>query len=144
MDAAEPSSNNISASNLYRLASMLEDEECRKHARETVQAFEAEVEQFPWCFAGMLGSVVVGRLGGKGVVVTGLNNETGKVEKGKAADIVTKLREKVGVGRTVVALGKGKGSWIRERNVLLKDLDVESEGVMVCEDGVCRQGEEFL
>ena len=123
---------------------MLEDEEYRKHAKETVQAFEAEVEQFPWCFAGMLGSVVVGRLGGKGVVVTGLGTNTGEVEKGKAADIVKRLREKVGVGRTVVALGRGVGEWIKERNSLLEDLDVEREGVMVCEGGVCRQGEEFL
>ena len=92
----------------------------------------------------MLGSVVVGRLGGKGVVVTGLGTNTGEAEKGKAADIVKRLREKVGVGRTVVALGRGVGEWIKERNLLLKDLDVEREGVMVCEGGVCRQGEEFL
>jgi hypothetical protein len=92
----------------------------------------------------MLGSVVVGRLGGKGVVVTGLGTNTSEVEKGKAADIVKRLREKAGVGRTVVALGRGVGEWIKERNLLLKDLDVEREGVMVCEGGVCRQGEEFL
>lgn len=144
MDAAEPSSNNISASNLYRLASMLEDEGYRTRAKETVQAFEAEVEQFPWCFAGMLGSVVVGRLGGKGVVVTGLQTNAGETEKGTAADVVEKLREKVGVGRTVVALGQGVGEWVKERNLLLKDLDVEKEAVMVCEGGTCRLGEEFL
>ncbi|KAL9043465.1 MAG: hypothetical protein Q9214_003354, partial [Letrouitia sp. 1 TL-2023] len=52
MDAAEPSANNIAASNLHRLASMLDDSEYATLARETVAAFEAEVEQFPWCFVG--------------------------------------------------------------------------------------------
>lgn len=98
----------------------------------------------------MLGSVVLGRLEGSGVVVTGLGTKTGEmeegedVERGKAADTVKMLRERVGVGRTVVALGKGVGTWIRERNALLTDLDVEKEGVMVCEGGVCRQGHDFL
>ena len=144
MDAAEPSSNSISASNLYRLASMLEDEEYGRHAKETVQAFEAEVEQFPWCFAGMLGSVVMGRLGCKGVIITGLNDQA-RDEKGSGVmKAVKKLGEKVGVGRTVVALGEGTGAWVKERNMLLKDLDVKKQGVMVCEGGVCREGTEFL
>ncbi|KAL9631371.1 MAG: hypothetical protein Q9164_005935, partial [Protoblastenia rupestris] len=51
MDAAEPSSNNVSARNLYRLSCMLDDEGYAKIAGETVMAFEAEVEQFPHTFA---------------------------------------------------------------------------------------------
>ena len=36
-----------------------------------MRAFEAEVEQWPFTFPGMLGSVVLGRLGVSGVVVVG-------------------------------------------------------------------------
>lgn len=133
MDAAEPSGNNISARNLYRLSSMLNDSNYFKTAGETVQAFEAEVEQFPYCFAGMLGSVVMGRLGLKGVVLTGDNQ-----------DVVRKLRGVVAPNRTVVWIGGGHGEWLRRRNGLLRDVDGEKAGVMVCEGGVCREGMEFL
>ncbi|KAL8803133.1 MAG: hypothetical protein Q9200_006341, partial [Gallowayella weberi] len=68
MDAAEPSSNSISASNLYRLSSLLNDDGYGRLAQETVGAFEAEVAEFPHCFAGMLGSVVLGKVGVTGVV----------------------------------------------------------------------------
>ena len=133
MDAAEPSSNNISARNLYRLSSMLDDTSYFKKAKETVEAFEAEVEQFPFTFSGMLGSVVMGHLGLKGIVLTGENEE-----------ILKRLRQTVRPNSTVVALGKGKGSWLRERNDLLKQIDAEKDGVMVCEGSACREGVEFV
>ena len=133
MDAAEPSSNNISARNLYRLSSMLDDASYFKKAKETVEAFEAEVEQFPFTFSGMLGSVVMGHLGLKGIVLTGENGE-----------ILKRLRQTVRPNSTVVALGKGKGSWLRERNDLLKQINAEKDGVMVCEGGACREGVEFV
>ncbi len=133
MDAAEPSSNNISARNLYRLSSMLDDASYFKKAKETVEAFDAEVEQFPFTFSGMLGSVVMGRLGLKGIVLSGENEE-----------ILKRLRQTVRPNSTIVALGEGKASWLRERNHLLKQMDPEKTGVMVCEDGACRDGYDFV
>ena len=47
MDNAEPSANTLSAGNLFRLASLLEDEEYAALARKTIMAFEAEIEQWP-------------------------------------------------------------------------------------------------
>ena len=133
MDAAEPSSNNISARNLYRLSSMLNDASYFKKAKETVEAFEAEIEQFPFTFSGMLGSVVMGRLGLKGIVLTGEYDETLK-----------RLRQTIRPNSTVVALGNGKGSWLRQRNDLLKQLDTAKNGISVCEGGACREGVEFV
>ena len=133
MDAAEPSSNNISARNLYRLSSMLDDASYFKKAKETVEAFEAEVEQFPFTFSGMLGSVAISHLGLKGIVLTGENEE-----------LLKRLRQTVRPNGTVVAVGKGRGSWLRERNDLLKQIDAEKDGVMVCEGGACREGVEFV
>ena len=133
MDAAEPSSNNISARNLYRLSSIFDDASYFEKAEETVEAFEAEVEQFPFTFSGMLGSVVMGRLGMKSIVFTGENDENLK-----------RFRQTVRPNSTVVALGKGKGSWLRERNDLLKHMDAEKDGVMVCEGGTCREGNELI
>lgn len=133
MDAAEPSSNNISARNLYRLSALLEDASYFKLAGETVQAFEAEVEQFPYCFAGMMGSVVMGRLGLKAVVLTG---------NGEVA--LKKLRQQIRPNAVITALNGGRGKWLRERNALLRDVDVERDGVMICEGGACREGLEYL
>ena len=112
---------------------MLDDSEYARLARTTVSAFEAEIEQYPHSFVGMLGSVVDARLGIKGVVITG---EVGE-------EVERKLRGEIGVGRTVVRVGKGDG-WLRGRSRLLGAMDLEKEVVMVCEGGVCREGVEHL
>lgn len=88
------------------------------------------MEQFPWCFAGMLESIVWERCGGRGVVLVGKDD----------GDVLRKLRREIGIGRTVAELGKGKGEWIRERNALLKEMHLGKEGVWVCEGGRCREG----
>ena len=125
---------------------MLDDEDYARVARETVQAFEAEVEQFPWCFAGLLGGVVWDRCGGKAVMIVSNDDDEDEAEAdlvenhGIISEAVKRLRRKVGgVGRTVVAVGKGKGEWLRERNNLVKNLDLNKEGIWICEGKVCRE-----
>ncbi|KAL8712754.1 MAG: hypothetical protein Q9220_002962 [cf. Caloplaca sp. 1 TL-2023] len=130
MDAAEPSSNSVSASNLHRLASLLNSTEYSNLATSTTAAFEAEILQFPHCFAGMLGSVVCSRVGVKGVVL---------MDKGNA-EVRRKIWEGVGVGRTVAW---GGGEWLRGRNELVAAMKEGGE-VMVCEGGFCREGVEFV
>lgn len=134
MDSAEPSSNNISASNLHRLASMLDDEEYARHARETVAAFEAEIEQFPFTFTGMLGSIVKSKLGSKSAVITGQGKE----------EVMLALRSSIGPARTVTRLGDGKGEWLKGRNALIGDLDGTRQGVWVCEGRSCKEGLQHL
>ncbi|RBR17092.1 uncharacterized protein FIESC28_06594 [Fusarium coffeatum] len=63
MDTSLPSTNAVSVSNLFRLASLLSDEDLAVKARQTINAFEVEVGQHPWLFPGMLDSVVTARLG---------------------------------------------------------------------------------
>lgn len=88
------------------------------------------MEQFPWCFTGMLEGIIWERCGGRGVVLVGEGD----------GDVAKKLRREVGVVRTVMGLGKGKGEWIRGRNALVKEMDMGREGVWVCEGGKCREG----
>lgn len=135
MDSAEPSSNSVSASNLHRLSSMLDDEEYGRHARETMAAFEAELEQFPFTFTGMLGSIVRAQLGCKGVIITGGEENQGAMQK---------LRAGIGVGRTVTRLGGGKGEWLKQRNALAGALDASKDGVFICEGRVCKEGLQYL
>ncbi|UKZ82467.1 hypothetical protein TrVFT333_010256 [Trichoderma virens FT-333] len=63
MDTSLPSTNGVSVSNLFRLGELLGDEKFTGFARETINAFEAEMLQHPWLFPGLLGGVVVARLG---------------------------------------------------------------------------------
>ncbi|KFZ06969.1 hypothetical protein V501_06900, partial [Pseudogymnoascus sp. VKM F-4519 (FW-2642)] len=63
MDASEPSTNGVSASNLFRLASLLGDDKYEALAKETVGAFEAEIMQYPWLFGSFMPSVVAGVTG---------------------------------------------------------------------------------
>ncbi len=132
MDSAEPSTNGISAQNLYRLGSLLEDEEYTDRAKKTVQAFEAEIMQHPFLFSSLLAGVVCGSVGMKGFVICG--EGTGVEKK------VREIRGTICSNSTVVRLGGGaKSEWLRERNSLLKGMDVAKARVQVCEGGVCRE-----
>lgn len=113
---------------------MLDDDTYAVIARETVQAFEAEVEQFPWCFVGLLGSVAWERCGGKTIMIVSNDDADGKI-----GETLKRLRKKVGWCRTIVAVGKGKGDWLRERNRLVGSLDISKEGIWICEGKVCKQ-----
>lgn len=62
MDNAEPSTNGVSACNLFRLGSLLSDEYYKSEAKRTMEAFEAEMLQYPWLFASFLTGVVAGEV----------------------------------------------------------------------------------
>jgi uncharacterized protein YyaL (SSP411 family) len=135
MDNAEPSTNGLSAQNLFRLGSLLADESYTASAKSTVQAFEAELLQHPFLFASMLVPVVESRLGVRGVVVVG-QSQAGK-------QWLRAYRGRVSVGETVVNLdskdgGKKEGAaWLRQRNPLLRDL--KGEKILVCEGTTCKE-----
>lgn len=137
MDNAEPSTNGITASNLSRLSSILEDEEYASLAKSTVQAFEAEIMQHPFLFTSLLDSVVSGRLGMTSVVITGEGDE---VEKA-----VQTARNSVNSFRTVVRIdGGAKSAWLSKRNELIGTLDPSKTAIQVCANKTCRllEGEE--
>ncbi|KAI1857781.1 uncharacterized protein JN550_013044 [Neoarthrinium moseri] len=71
MDSVQPSENAVSAANLFRLGSLLDDERYTQLAVETVNAFEAEMLQYPYLFPGLLTSVVAWKLGVQSSVVMG-------------------------------------------------------------------------
>ncbi|KAK4183697.1 spermatogenesis-associated protein 20 [Podospora australis] len=65
MDKSQPSTNAVSASNLFRLGALLDENKYTLQAKETINAFEAEVLQHPWLFNSLLTGVVNHRLGVK-------------------------------------------------------------------------------
>ena len=72
MDKSAPSTNAVSASNLFRLGTLRRNEDGERYlrqAKETVNAFEAEILQYPWLFVSLLTGVVTARLGVRTAVV---------------------------------------------------------------------------
>lgn len=65
MDKSQPSTNAVSASNLFRLGALLDDDRYTLQAKATINAFEAEVLQHPWLYNSLLTGVVNHRLGVK-------------------------------------------------------------------------------
>ena len=131
MDNAEPGTNGVSARNLDRLSALLEDEEYAKKARETTSAFEAEIMQHPFLFPGMMDSIVTAKFGIKHAVITG--------EGEQAEEWLRRYRERpAGLG-AISRVGKDMGAWLRQRNPLVKSMNTEKAGVMVCENGTCRE-----
>ncbi|KAI0120669.1 hypothetical protein BJ170DRAFT_159606 [Xylariales sp. AK1849] len=63
MDTSQPSTNAVSVSNLFRLGALLDDARYTHLAKETINAFEAEMLQYPYLFPGLLSSVVASKLG---------------------------------------------------------------------------------
>ncbi|KAF2268962.1 hypothetical protein CC78DRAFT_333206 [Lojkania enalia] len=130
MDSAEPGTNGVSAQNLDRLAALLEDKDYMKRARETASAFEVEVMQHPFLFSSLMDSVVIGKLGNKHAVITG--------EGERVEEWLRSYRSKPRSLGTVSRIGEGMGRWLKERNELVKSMDGGKEGVMLCEQGACR------
>lgn len=131
MDNAEPSTNGVSASNLFRLGSLLNDESYEKMGKQTMAAFEVEMGQHPGLFSGMMSSVVATTLGMKGIMVVG---------EGEAADkAIKKFNENITPNCTILRVGGGaKSDWLRNRNELLKDVDETKAMLQLCEGGVCK------
>jgi len=134
MDAAEPSTNGVAACNLHRLAALFSDDIYASLARSTLAAFGTEIIQHPFLYAGMLSSVVAGRVGVRSVVFCG---------EGEAVNAaVGRARLRARPNTVVVRLSEGGGvkcQWIRERNPLFKSMDVRKEKIQVCADGVCKE-----
>lgn len=133
MDTSDPSTNGTSASNLFRLSSLLHDEDYGEKAKETVQAFESEILQYPWLFGSFMPGVVAGRLGVRGVVVVAADGD-GDERMEKVEEFEKAPRGGLG---TFAKIGKD-ASWLRERNTLLKDVGKDGKTrVLVCEGGRC-------
>jgi uncharacterized protein YyaL (SSP411 family) len=134
MDSSEPSTNGTSASNLFRLSSLLNDETYATKAKETIRSFESELLQYPWLFSSFMPGIVASHLGVKGVIVAG---------KGGVGQEKIRAFEKMPRGGlcSFARVGEGdENSWLRSRNGLLKSFGKDGRArVLVCEGGTCRE-----
>ena len=120
MDTAQPSTNSVSTSNLFRLGAIFGDSKYTKLARETINAFEVEMLQYPWLFVGLLGSVVTARLGGKCWLV----HRTSSASEIFEGDTWHKyhLLPRAGLRSLIFVQPLGGDDWLLKRNPLLDGL----------------------
>jgi len=80
----------------------------------------------------MLSSVVMSRVGVRGIVLTGNSRET--------KEACLRIRSRVRPGTTCVRVGDGaKWQWVAQRNELLRSMRPERACVQICEEGACRE-----
>jgi uncharacterized protein YyaL (SSP411 family) len=135
MDNAEPSVNSVSASNLFRLSALLNDDNYTKMAKRTLSCFEVEISQHPGLFSGMLSSVVAADMGMRSLVISG---------EGELAEAAVRVaHENLRPNYTVLRVGgttsnQSGDEWLRGRNNVLKDFDATKEMVQLCEGTSCK------
>ncbi|KAF7899693.1 hypothetical protein EAF00_004029 [Botryotinia globosa] len=140
MDSAEPSTNGVSSSNLYRLSSIFKDESYAKKAKETVKSFESEMLQYPWLFPSFMPAIVASHLGLVSVVI---HDAPGDDLGGRR--VQQSVKQPRGSLGSIVRLNssEGNGQWLRQRNPVLKDgWKSDKTKVLLCENGVCKEEEE--
>ncbi|OLN96625.1 Spermatogenesis-associated protein 20 [Colletotrichum chlorophyti] len=136
MDTALPSTNAVSVSNLFRLGVMLSDEAYTALARETLNAFEAEILQYPWLFPGLLSGLVAARLGGKTWVV--VLNAAGEGHD-LTQRLLRKLRAEARGGLRNLLVLRTEDDLLAKRSPALRELvQRQQPGAYHLENGVYR------
>lgn len=136
MDTSEPSTNGTSATNLFRLSSLLSDDSYAQKAKETLDAFEAEAMQYPWLFGSFMPGIVATRLG--------VQNRTilEAADAPEEADVGGLNEYPRGTLSTLAKVTEAGSTWLRSRNTLLKNVTFPSSGgrkVMICANGACTE-----
>ncbi|KAJ0118251.1 hypothetical protein J7T55_009034 [Diaporthe amygdali] len=130
-DNAEPGINGVSAWNLLRLGSLLDDATYEEKGRQTIASFGPDLRKQPAAYSGLVSASAAAHAGLKGVVLAG----DGKL----VSAAIKRMHETVRPGWTVLDVSHGtKNEWLRNRNQLLKDLDGSKEVVQLCEGKTCR------
>lgn len=140
LDSQEPSTNGISASNLFRLATILGDSKFEEHAHHTCSAFSTELLQHPFLLSSLMPSIVASNLGMRSVVLAG------SPEDPTISVHLQKLRSKLLTNTTLVQLDPAKSEsyeWLFNRHPLYKELlKMATKGggksvIQVCEGTKC-------
>lgn len=99
-DSAEPSSNGVSAMNLYRLSSILVDTQYEDRAVAILNCYGRDLTAQPFGYCSMLGAVVAQMHGMQSIIITGQDDKQGT----KFNNIIDELQSKHHANTTVVKL----------------------------------------
>lgn len=87
--------------------------------RETINAFEAEILQYPWLFPGLLSGVVSARLGGKTwLIVKDPSGNDGEIPR----KLLAKLYGEARGGLRTLVIASGENDLVAQRNPAIAEL----------------------
>ncbi|KXJ93836.1 hypothetical protein Micbo1qcDRAFT_231472 [Microdochium bolleyi] len=129
MDSAQPSTNAVSASNLFRLGALLSDKKYTYLAKETVNAFGVEMLEHPHLFPGLLCGVVAWRLGASQLLSVGYSPE---------AKELAKFFKAPRASLSTLQYNGTASAWLQARNPSFAGLPKE-QGLFVLENGAYRR-----
>ncbi|KAF3941252.1 hypothetical protein ABW19_dt0209285 [Dactylella cylindrospora] len=138
MDSAEPSTNGVSAANLYRLGSLLGDSSLSALALKTCLAFSTELMQHPFLFSSILPSIVASNLGTGSVILAGKKSDPTIIA------YRNKLRTKLLTNTSIVLVDPTEKSdditWLLGKNEILRESLKGTETkprIQICENQRC-------
>lgn len=99
-DSAEPSSNGVSAMNLYRLSSMLVDTTYEDRAISILNCYGRDLTAQPFGYSSMMGAVVARMHGMESIIITGQDDK----ENSRFHEMLENLQSKHRPNTTVVRL----------------------------------------
>jgi len=136
MDTSLPATNAMAISNLFRLGAALNNESYIAMGRETINAFEAEILQYPWLFPGLLSGVVSARLGGKTwIIVKDPSGNDGEIARKLSAKLYGEARG----GLRNLIIVKTQNDLVAQRNPAIAELARSSgPGAYLLADGAFR------
>lgn len=123
LDSQEPSTNGISAANLFRLSSLLEDADYARYGHRVCSAFSVEMMEHPALIVSLLDSVVADNLGVRSIIIASREKDDSKVN-----EYLKKISLRLLTNYTIAVVdcgildGDGAGRWLVERNMRIKNI----------------------
>ncbi|XP_065341315.1 spermatogenesis-associated protein 20 isoform X2 [Cloeon dipterum] len=133
-DGAEPSCNSVSASNLIRLAGMLEREDLEDRAEKLLLAFKQRLEKIPVALPEMSSSLLLYQDSPTQVVVTG------DPRSESAQRLLAEIRSRLIPGRVLGYADGDEDGILYQKNLTVKKMKVLKDGkasAYVCKNSTC-------
>lgn len=132
-DGAEPSGNSISASNLVRLSTILDNEGMKDKASKLLSSFTSRLTRVPMALPEMVTALMLYHDSPTQVVVTG------DISNSETAELVNVARQKFIPGLLVMTTGEDQDSFLSKRNHAIAKMKKQGDrqAVYVCRGKTC-------
>jgi uncharacterized protein YyaL (SSP411 family) len=140
-DGAEPSVNGVSSMNLYRLYSLLNDDQYEHRAQKILGCYAQDLSAQPFGYCSMLGSLIAQKNGMRSVLIVGGDKDA------DVDAILFKIRQSHHPNTTVARLDSASLPFFKstahgdEFEAIYRQFGTESSKdpkVIICENGACR------
>lgn len=130
-DGAEPASNSVSAGNLLRLASFLDEPGLRAKADKIFEAYSQRLAKIPLAIPEMARALMSRDTPPPQIIITGSKTSS------KAKEMIQRVQTKLMPSTTLILADGNKDSILYKKMKLLSDLDHSKVQAFVCKNMTC-------